>query len=69
MQITYISGIKSVIMEGARIFEMETSDAPLSAKVILISKPLTVEIKRTLKTISRLIFFFSEKIVYTLIIH
>ena len=34
-----------VISEGAWIFEMETFDAPLSAEMILISKPLAVGIK------------------------
>ena len=41
----YISDMKLVISEGAWIFEMETFDAPLSAEMILISKPLAVGIK------------------------
>ena len=40
-----ILGIKSVILKDAWIFEMETFDMPLSAEMILISKPLAIVIK------------------------
>ena len=45
MQATDIPGIKSVMLEGAWVFEMETFDATLSAEIILISKPLAALIK------------------------
>ena len=41
----FVAGIKSVILECAWIFEIETFDAHLSAETILISKPLAVRIK------------------------
>ena len=37
MQATYILGMKSVMLEGAWILEIETFDAPLLAESILIS--------------------------------
>ena len=45
MQATCIPGIESVILEDAWIIEMETYDAPLSAEIIFISKPLALGIK------------------------